>query len=200
LNQHDATLVASIVQQLASDLFNKPVMSNLTRPLYVERLVTHLLGPRWTFVGGEWTDWDIQRDDAVRVEVKQSAARQMWSDRPSRSGKPTLPIFDIKERSGYYADGGTRWVATRGRPAELYVFAWHPRYAPKESVDHRDPAQWQLYVLLASALPPTKSITLSTLKKLGACEADHATLAASVEQQLRGTHERREAPHRTRCP
>lgn len=179
-------LSASIVQQLASDLFDQPVMSNLTRPLYVERLVTHLLGPRWTFVGGEWTGWDIERDDAVRVEVKQSAARQIWSDRPKRVGKPTLPIFDIRERSGYYSDGGTLWVATRGRPADLYVFAWHPLYAPKESVDHRDPAQWEFYVLTASALPPTKSITLSTIKKLRACEADHVTLATSVEHQLTG--------------
>jgi hypothetical protein len=159
-------------------------MSNLTRPLYVERLVTHMLGSRWKFVGSEWSGWDIERNDGRCVEVKQSAARQKWSDRPGREGKETLPIFDIRERSGHYADGGTRFVATRGRPAELYVFAWHPRYKPKESVDHRDPAQWEFYVLLASALPPTKSIALSTIKKLGACVADHTTLAASVEQQL----------------
>jgi hypothetical protein len=183
VNQHDATIAASIVQRLASDLFDQPVMSNLTRPLYVERLVTHLLGPRWCFVGGEWGGWDVERGDD-RIEVKQSAARQTWSERPGRIGKPTPPIFDIKERSGYYADGGTRWVGTRGRPAELYVFAWHPGYAPKESVDHRDPALWQFYILPASALPPTKSITLSKIEKLGACKADHATIAPSVEQHF----------------
>jgi hypothetical protein len=184
LDPHDETLVATITRQLAFDLFDQRVMSNLTRPLYVERLVTHLLGPHWKFVGGEWAGWDIERNDGARVEVKQSAARQMWSDRPSREGKPTLPIFDIKERSGYYADGGTRWVPIAGRPAELYIFAWHPLYDPKESVDHRDPAQWRFYVLPASVLPPTKSISLSTIKKLAAREADHLTLPAAVEQRL----------------
>jgi hypothetical protein len=50
LDHHDATLVASIMRQLAHDLFDQPVMSNLTRPLYVERLVAHLLGDEWKFV------------------------------------------------------------------------------------------------------------------------------------------------------
>jgi hypothetical protein len=184
MTPNDAKLAASILRQLASDLFDQAVMSNLTRPLYVERLVTHLLGQRWRFVGGEWGGWDIERDDAAKIEVKQSAARQTWSERPDRKGKQTLPIFDIRERSGYYADGGTRWVATPGRHADLYVFAWHPGYDPLESVDHRDPAQWQFYLLPASVLPPTKSIILSRIKKLGACGADHATIATSVDHHL----------------
>src|SRR5271169_6312054 len=130
-----------LIRQLAADLFNQKIMSNLVRPLYIERLIAHLLGARWLYVGGDWSGWDIQRDDFARIEVKQSAARQTWSERPDRAGKQTRPIFDIRERKGYFAKGGTRWVATPGRPADLYIFAWHGRYEPKEVVDHRDPSQ-----------------------------------------------------------
>jgi hypothetical protein len=170
-----------ILTQITHDLFDQAVMSNLARPLYVERLVAQLLGDDWTYVGGNWSGWDIQRSDLTRIEVKQSAARQVWSSRPSRLGKRTKPIFDIGERSCYYADDGTRFVPTVGRPADIYIFAWHEGYEPKNEVDHRDPKQWTFYLVPEFDLPrPQKTISLSRIRKLGAVETGADQLSRHI--------------------
>jgi hypothetical protein len=40
--------------------------------------------------GGDWTGWDIERDDkTLLVEVKQSAARQVWSRERNRQPSST---------------------------------------------------------------------------------------------------------------
>ena len=116
------------------------VMSNLTRPSYVEGLVSLLLGKRWRYLG-DWDGWDLERDDGKRLEVKQSAARQPWTDRPGREGRETIASFDIAPRKGYWADGGKRWVVRAGRHADLFVFAHHPVLNAIEC-DQRDAKQW----------------------------------------------------------
>ncbi len=39
------------------------------------------LGDEWKLVSANWSGWDIESRDGIRVEVKQSAARQAlgWS-------------------------------------------------------------------------------------------------------------------------
>jgi hypothetical protein len=43
-------------------------------------------------------------------------------------------------------------VAWAGRPADLFVFAWHPVIDPAR-VDHRDPWPWLFFVVPEHALP-----------------------------------------------
>jgi hypothetical protein len=43
-------------------------------------------------------------------------------------------------------------VAWAGRPADLFVFAWHPVIDPA-LVDHRDPRPWLFFVVPEPALP-----------------------------------------------
>ena len=69
-------------------------MSNLTRPIYVEGLVSLLLGNRWKYLG-DWDGWDLERDDGKRLEVKQSAARQPWTDRPGGMAVRPSPISTL---------------------------------------------------------------------------------------------------------
>jgi hypothetical protein len=161
-------LARRIVHGLVEDLYRKKVWSNLTRPAYVERLVAQLLGDGWQCVGTDWSGWDIEHATTkCRIEVKQSAARQPWTDGPGRTGNPTKPVFDIKERTGYYAHGGAAWTEYSGRPADLYVFAWHDVFEPVESVDHTDPRQWEFYLVPEHCLPKgRKTISLSSVKKL----------------------------------
>ena len=178
-------MYTEILAEIVRELFDQPIMSNLARPHYVERLVGRGLGASWTHVGGNWSGWDLQNANFARIEVKQSAARQTWSDRPGRLGKRTKPIFDIRERSGYFADQGTRFVQTSGRPADLYVFAWHDVYEPSGSVDHRDPGQWIFLLVPELRLPSKrKSISLNSLKKLQAVEADFKHLSRRVDEQI----------------
>lgn len=175
-----------LLNQIRDELFNQPVMSNLARPHYVERLIVHFLGAGWKHVGSDWSGWDIENElTKARIEVKQSAARQTWGNRADRLNKPTKPTFDIEERTGYYAEGGSVWKALPGRPADLYIFGWHDAFLPEETVDHRNPNQWKFYLLPETQLPTEqKTIALSKLIKLGAVECGCDELKEKVACML----------------
>ena len=179
-------IAKEILDELVIELYGQPIMSNLTRPIYVERLLARLLKGDWRFVGGDWSGWDLENTSTLaRIELKQSAARQTWTDGPTRIGKPTKPIFDIEERTGHFGDNGSTWIKTPGRPADLYVFAWHPGFDPKDAVDHRDPEQWEFYLLPETRLPKgQKTLAPNSLMNLKPVKATQADIAQKVEALL----------------
>lgn len=179
-------IAQEIITEIVGELYDKPVMNNLTRPIFVERLLARLLHGQWLCVGSDWGGWDLENSNSkARVEVKQSAARQSWSDGPKSKGQPTKPIFDIAERTGYYTNGGSEWVTCAGRPADLYIFAWHPGYDPKDAVDHRDPEQWKFYVVAERDLPTgQKSIGLAGIRSLRPPELSWDQVGDEVERLL----------------
>ena len=77
--------------------------------------------------------------------------QQTWSDARKIRTRGT---FDIAERSGYFHEGGTKWVEQRGRCAQIYVFAWNSVYG--QEADHRDPTQWEFCVLPTAVLPEAR--------------------------------------------
>jgi len=167
------------MREIMTELYDQRIMSNLARPEYVERMVARLLGDDWVHKGANWSGWDLENSDGVRVEVKQSAARQVWTDRPSLGGRPTKGKFDIAPREGYYSDNGKKYVKAPGRHADLYIFAWHP--VVDESVaDQRVPSQWKFFVLPRSRLPGRqKSVSLGRLEQW-----THAVDARSLRQMV----------------
>jgi len=144
-------LPQQIFDQIIGDLFDQPVISNLYRPHYVERMIALALGEGFKLVSADWAGWDIESRDGARIEVKHSAAWQTWSD-VSDEPKPSRGVYDISARTGHWTDGGARWVPEAGRQADLYISAWHPITEP-DKVDHRDPSQWLFYVVPAAELP-----------------------------------------------
>ena len=40
---------------------------------YIERMIILGLGDEWKLVSANWSGWDIESRDGIRVEVKQSA-------------------------------------------------------------------------------------------------------------------------------
>ena len=154
-----------IFSSLIRDLFDVPIMGNLYRPHYVERMVAIGLGEGFKLVSADWAGWDIEGPKGLRIEVKQSAARQTWTDRPSLAGKPTTGSFDIAPRKGYYSDGGSEWVPKPGRHAHIYILAWHP-IADETEADHREPAQWLFFIVPANQLPQDqKTISRTVVEK-----------------------------------
>lgn len=154
-----------IFSSLIRDLFDLPIMGNLHRPHYVERMVAIGLGEGFKLVSADWAGWDIEGQDGLRIEVKQSAARQTWTDRPSLAGKPTKGSFDIAPRKGYFSEGGAEWVPKSGRHANIYILGWHP-IVDNTKADHRDPAQWMFFVVPAKQLPPNqKTISRTVVEK-----------------------------------
>jgi hypothetical protein len=154
-----------IIRQIVDDFYDTKIMSNLVRPHYVERMLAAALGDRWRLVSADWSGWDIEGDGGIRVEVKQSAARQTWTGRPSLEGRSTRGVFDIAPRTGFWTNGGTHWLSSFGRPADLYIFAWHS-VVDAALADHREPAQWQFFVVPEAELPTAqKTISLSTVRR-----------------------------------
>ena len=107
---------------------------------------------------------------------------QTWSE--ARKIK-TSGTFDIAERHGYFCEGGTRWVVEKGLYAQTYVFAWNPVYEEYKKTDHRDPTQWEFYVLPTGLLPAGRlTLSLARVKSLSVPHGPTslAHLADRIEQ------------------
>ena len=175
-----------VVQSLNERFYSQPLIDNVYRGDYVETLIFFALGKGWKVIGG-WGGWDLEREDGIRLEVKQSAALQSWHAAAS-AGKTSPARFDIAPRGGYYTDstdaGVWREVDTPVRSADIYIFAWHPKKDP-DTADHRRAEQWEFYVVPESKLPPkpqgtkTQTISPGTAKNL-AVAVTYAELAARV--------------------
>lgn len=175
------------VGALLRERYDRPVMSNLIRPHYVEFMIGAALGSAWTVVSADWAGWDLEHAEGARIEVKQSAALQTWSGRPSLNSRTTRGSFDVRRRTGYWTDGGARWLAYEGRSADLFVFAWHP-VVEASGADQRDPWQWLFYVVPERELPLQKTIGLAAIgrrwKPVGFDD-----LAAAVDEAVRALPE-----------
>ena len=177
-----------IVDNLMNRFYGEPLINNVYRGDYVEEMILSALGEQWKSFGG-WGGWDLERDDGIRLEVKQSAALQSWHAAAS-AGKPSPSSFDIAPRGGYYTDstdaGVWRTVEVPVRSADIYVFAWHPEKSP-EIADHRRAEQWEFYVVRESKLPPkpqdnkTQKLSPSGVKELAAA-VTHDELSSKVTE------------------
>jgi hypothetical protein len=138
------------------DMFDVPVIQNNLRGLWVELMVLELLGSDWRHAGNDWAAWDLERNDGLRVEVKQSARVQSWG----RSAG--LPRFSIAPAKGHYPDGqGYVPNLSGNRLANLYIFAWH------DGDDQRLASQWEFCVVEADRLPRSqKSIGWNAILRL----------------------------------
>ncbi len=133
---------------------------NSFRGLVVEAIVAEALEPDWKWVSSDWSSWDFEHQIGLRLEVKQSAALQSWH---TVEPKRWLPRFDINDRTGRWE--GANWLAEEGRSAQIYVFATHDLTDAKIA-DHRNPSQWDFYVIDERSLPRQKTIGFSGIRQL----------------------------------
>lgn len=152
----------TIIESASKAAFGARLVNNAIRSVISEAIVDAALDDGWAWCSGGWAKCDFQHRDGTCLEVKQSAALQTWH-RPG--DKPSKGQFDIAPRKGYY-DDGSAWVDYIGRNAHIYVFAWHPEANP-DIADHRDPHQWQFFVVSETRLSrEAKTISLSQVRRL----------------------------------
>ena len=160
-----------VAQRLAQRLFDRPLIQNSFRGAFVEELIAPYMSKGgWRHCGDDWGSWDFEHPSGSRLELKQSAAVQSWSNDDAKI--ETSPSFNISAKSGYWA--GKDWFDAPGRHANIYLFAWHGERSLK-SADHRTIDQWEFFALNAGDLPRQRSIKLGALRALGAVStsADH---------------------------
>ena len=171
-----------IVRSLEQSVYNRNLINNAERGVYVEHMIfLALKGQGWDLTW-PWASWDLHRDGA-RIEVKQSAARHPWHQRP----KPPFPPpyrgkFGIKKPSkGYYPEDGT-WKETQPpqRHADIYVFAWHSKEDLKIA-DHRRPDQWEFFVVAEESLPAPKDGKTDSITPGQLVKCDRAVRCAYKE-------------------
>jgi len=151
--------INEIFRMAAENSYGNRLVENRYRGLVAEIIVCAALGPEWRLCSGDWSGWDLEHLTGCRLDVKQSAAQQTWA--PPK--KPSSTRFDIRERSGYFEEASKRTLRT-GRPAHIYVFAYHP--VTDDNADHRDASQWQFHVAAAHRLPASQSISLEKVNSL----------------------------------
>lgn len=159
-----------IALRLASRIFDQPLIENQYRSAFIEAMIEPYLAPHgWSYTGNGWGGFDFEHTDGRRLEIKQSAAHQTWSEPRNLR---TSGAFDIAARTGYYYKNESKFAPTPGRCAQTYVFAWNPLYGrdPQSGElipDHRNPEQWEFYVVPVSQLPSgRKTIALSKIKAI----------------------------------
>ena len=166
-----------ITTRLAQRLLGTPLIRNSIRGELVEEMVAVALEPDWSLCGGDWGSCDLsQVGGPLRIQVKQSAARQSWH---ADWCPPPRPTYSIATKTGRWEE--PNWIAEPSRNAEIFIFAWHP--VADATADHREPAQWLFHVVPETALPPQKSISLAVLQRLVA-PASFGELRAAVNAVL----------------
>jgi hypothetical protein len=171
----------AIIERLTKRLYGSPIIRNDARGEVVEEIVAMALEPEWQGCGGDWASCDLVRPaDGKRIQVKQSAAKQTWHKADAR---PPRPCFSIREKTGRW-ESGDQWVEERGRNAEIFVFAWHP--VTDASADHRDPHQWEFFVVPEHSLPAQDTMSLSRIRQMTEPVRFEAlaTAVRSVSEQL----------------
>lgn len=161
---------SEIALRLAKRLFDEPLIQNQYRSAFIEAMLEPYLTPNgWMYVGDNWSGWDFQHQSGTRLELKQSAAWQTWDsvkkvdNELAAKGGPG--IFDVAPRTGWFDKTGAKWTKEPGRPAHVYVFAWN-RWVG-ELADHRNPDQWEFFIVRTSELPAAqRTIRLSSLRKI----------------------------------
>ena len=167
------------IQSLLTRPYQEAIMSNVYRSAYVEAIISVALAEGGWRRMRHWSPWDLEHTSGCRLEVKQAAAAQIGSHR-RRKGPAT---FDIKPRTGYSDPKTGEWHDRPGRQAHIYVFAWHP--TPDDTADHRDPSEWEFYVVAERDLPDQKSIGLNPLRRIAeACSIHELTTAVDGTREL----------------
>lgn len=157
-----------VVERLFQRLYNQRIIDNVDRGVYVEYMIEAALqdsDPAWECMPG-WSMWDLEhKGSGARVEVKQSAKRQTWS---VGSQSAVSSRFGIAPTKSYWDNATGIWLETEPqRWADLYVFAYHPE-DDEDTADHRQPEQWEFYLVPEQQLPPLqKTIGLNLVRSMG---------------------------------
>ena len=148
---------ADLERRIIALLLGRPLVTNVFRGLLVEAMLAQVLEPDWRWCSQDWASHDFENDAGVRLEVKQSAALQSWSEGAARASDCRFDIAPRKQRW----EGDVRTL-TDGRHAAIYIFAWHPETDPAKA-DHRRADQWQFFCLAERDLPNQKTIARSVI-------------------------------------
>ena len=120
-----------ILQSISDNMYSGRVLNNSHRGDVVEMMVLSALQPEWNFVGLGWHPWDLQRgtgDNRLRIQVKQSAALQLWG--PTK--RPAISFGWSKKAPDYFKrDNPGESIESEGWFCEIFVVGIHSGTDPE---------------------------------------------------------------------
>ena len=153
------------------------IASNSERGKLAEFIVKTAVGSIAPF-RAEWDAVDIITPDNTRIEVKSSAYLQSWKCKSLSKIQ-----FDIAPKKSWDSATNT-YYGTVGRNSDIYVFCIFATKSPALA-NLLDLSQWAFYILptktLDQKVPIQKTITLSSLIKLGAIKSDYQGIASVIK-------------------
>ena len=139
------------------------ILSNATRGKFAEFIVATATNIDIKQIRDEWSAYDLETPDGIKIEVKSAAYLQSWEQKQlskiTFSTKASMSWdYEIEKRSTIVS-----------RRADVYVFCllYH---IDKKTVNPLNLDQWEFYVLATTELNnytrSQHSITLNSLKRL----------------------------------
>lgn len=137
------------------------ILSNATRGKLAEFIVASAVEIDKTVVRDEWSAYDLETPDGIKLEIKSSAYLQSWFQKE-------YSTIQFSTKLARYWDSSTNQLSTeKKRHADVYVFCLlHQK--DKKTVDPLNLNQWEFYILSTTELNAytrsQHSITLNSLK------------------------------------
>lgn len=128
-----------------------------------------------------WRPYDLLTKDGLRVEVKSAASVQSWDAK-----HPEFISFRIAPARLPDETGDYKRFAPKQRNSDLYVFSIFTGMNAEDSPLNLD--LWEFYVLPTKILdkekPTQKTITFSSLLKLGPVWSDYYGLNEAIQKAM----------------
>ncbi len=139
------------------------IISNATRGKLAEFIVASALSIDLTIVRDEWSPYDLESPDGIKIEVKASSYLQSWKQKDF-----SKISFSIRTARFWDVETST-YSETPSRIADIYVFCLL-NYRDSNTLNPLNLDQWEFYVLPTSSVNNYKrsqsSITLKSLQTL----------------------------------
>lgn len=139
------------------------ILSNATRGRFAEFIVATATNIEKTALRDEWSAYDLETPDGIKLEIKSAAYIQSWFQR-------TLSKISFSTKAAFYWDSLTNKQSDiKKRHADVYVFCLL-HHENKETVDPLNLNHWEFYVMATKELNEYTrsqySITLKSLQRL----------------------------------
>lgn len=139
------------------------ILSNATRGRFAEFIVATATNIEKTALRDEWSAYDLETPDGIKLEIKSAAYIQSWFQR-------TLSTISFSTKAALYWDSLTNKQSDiKKRHADVYVFCLL-HHDNKQTVDPLNLNHWEFYVMATKELNDYSrsqhSITLKSLQRL----------------------------------
>jgi hypothetical protein len=153
----------AITERLVTGLLSERLLDNTIRGLWCEFMVAEALGPQCQPVGLGWHAWDLQLGptdkkfpERIRIQVKNSAVLQVWTEASGRQSDPYFKLVYRKRPSYFEVYNKNIPCEPWGFLCDIFVLCHHPESDP-EVADQLDPEKWCFY--LVPVVGPNSAVT-----------------------------------------